>query len=708
MRAIVVVALFSLLAYSFCGIYFPLDTSKLGGPGDFDPYATIDWIVAKPMAELHQLPLWNRHVYTGMPLAGDAYVSFYNPAVVLPLMIFGSVNGAKVAVLLALAISGAGQYWLARVLGQNRVIALAGGVVGLSAGTLVARLASGFNLGQSLQHAWMAPTLAAFLLALRTQQPRWIAAAAVLYALLFHAGNLYLWIVLSFVLVLFVLGYAIDPYATPAGFRLRVRWRVLGAGAFAASLAALLDAVQGVPMLAFRALVSKPIDPYFRGTEPVLPTLFSFVVPDVSFWRNDLFGAIDLGWSIYYSYVGASVLVFLIVLVPLLWSRRSRDLLLLTGGIAISVAIASGRHTVVYELWKRWDLLRQLRYWSTATHTTTVLLIPLALAGAQYLWDWLDNHRGALDRLGPRLEWPALSPAHGHSGTAVRGDGGISEAGPGVWRVGVAYPLLLGALLLALWNAAVDPWRVNGRLWNTPPYNQAIDDAFAWLRQYDNGAYLVANNDNAFGSFATTAQVKYDMQVLNSVYPFKPTLRATPGAPDGGLFVATPKYIDGLRGGAAVPGARVLHEAGNVIIYQGPPGLPFSWVAAPERLPYGQSAGASALAEGTIAEAPARFDGPNRIVVDVPSSVPTQMTTLVVMQSWAPGWTARDAGGAAAGVHPAGGFLGIEHVRPGTRYELSFLPPSFVAGAVLSAIGVAGAAGLLALDLARWRRRNAA
>ena len=65
----------------------------------------------------------------------------------------------------------------------------------------------------------MALTLAAFIMALRTRRPAYVALASVLYALLFHAGNLYLWLVLSAVLLLFGAGYALtwDAHAAHAG-----------------------------------------------------------------------------------------------------------------------------------------------------------------------------------------------------------------------------------------------------------------------------------------------------------------------------------------------------------------------------------------------------------------------------------------------------------------------------------------------------------
>ncbi|MGH2355805.1 MAG: hypothetical protein ACRDJN_29705, partial [Chloroflexota bacterium] len=99
-----------------------------------------------------------------------------------------------------------------------------------------------------------------------------------------------------------------------------------------------------------------------------------------------------------------------------------------------------------------------------------------------------------------------------------------------------------------------------------------------------------------------------------------------------------------------------------------------------------------------VAEATARFDGPNRIVVQVPNGAPPALTTLVVMQSAFPGWSAKGTDGAPHAVGAAGGFLSVAGVRPGETYVLSFLPPSFVAGAALSALGLMAVAVLIWLE----------
>jgi hypothetical protein len=79
------------------------------------------------------------------------------------------------------------------------------------------------------------------------------------------------------------------------------------------------------------------------------------------------------------------------------------------------------------------------------------------------------------------------------------------------------------------------------------------------------------------------------------------------------------------------------------------------------------------------------------VLVDVPSDVPAgAMSTLVVMQTWWPGWHVHDVQGAgvAGPVRSAGGFLSVDGVRPGATYVFSYLPARFVIGAWLSVLGV--------------------
>jgi hypothetical protein len=721
-RLLLLLVLFGYLAYRYCGAYFPLDAHRVGGPGDFEPYSALDWVVAKTLREHHSLPLWNPYVHNGVPFIGDPYISFFNPFVVLPLFFFGPIDGAKVAVGCAVALAGLGQYWLSRVLGQGRAVSLVAGVVGLASGSLVAPAASGFSFGHTVQFAWIAPTIASFILAVRSPRPRAIALAAASYALLFHAGNLYYWLVTSGILAIIAAGYGIAVRTT--GTRgVRLEWRTLLGAAAVAGTAFLLVAPQAVPMLALRRYAEKPIDVAFRGTQPPLATLFNLVIPDPDYWKAEPLGATNLGWAVYYSYLGGGVFLLLLFLVPAILDRRGRDLPLLLLGFGVSLAWASARHTFMWEVWKRWDVMQQLRFWSTAMGVGTVLLIPLAMAGADYLWRRLAAHGPTLDRIGPRLVWCASASGAGDPGKAdgagtagalgkaataavatLSTESAVDAAAPvpdppiHAWSLGLLRVALWGALVALLLSVALDPWTTNRRLWNTRPYNVEGEAAFAWLRDHDQSAFGVWANQLIY-SFASAAQLRYELQAMDSVWPFEVRPVRTPRQPGDGLLVASPKYILTRRDAPPPANASLLKELDGITIYTAPPGLPFAFTVAAERLPYG-AAGATALAEGQIQEATARWDGPNRVVVQAPAGLPADPSALVVMQSWMPGWTAKDSRGATHTVRRAGGFLAIADARPGERYVLSFLPGSFIVGSALGTIGLA------ALALFAWADRQ--
>src|SRR5262249_50848307 len=158
-------------------------------------------------------------------------------------------------------------------------------------------------------------------------------------------------------------------------------------------------------------------------------------------------------------------------------------------------------------------------------------------------------------------------------------------------------------------------------------------------------------------------------------------LSRLPFAPEGGLLAAVPKYVLSSAERGPRQGTTVLYSAPGGLISVAPPGLPFAFVADPQHLPYGEAAGARAVADGLVVPAGARCDGPNQLVVRVPAARPGAATTLVVMQTWDPGWSAHTADGAGAATRLTGGFVGVDGVRPGQTYVLRFRSAPFVAGA---------------------------
>ena len=691
-----IVALFGLLTFRHMSIYFPLDGTKIAGPQDVQPYASMNWLVAKMLVERLELPLWNPYVYSGVPFIGDPYVSFFNPFVVLPFIFWGAVNGSKVALLIAVFISGIGQYWLNRILGQGRTIAIVAGVLGLTAGAISAKLASGITFNGALQHAWIAPTLASFILVLRTGRPRHIALAVACYVLLFQAGQLYYWIVVSAVLAVTALVYAIDW--RPTASRLpRLNVRALVSAACVGVLSAMVISVQTLPMLELSTLAFKPTDLQIRNTQPPLATLFNFVVPDVKYWVNTKQGAETFGLGTHYAYIGAGVFAFAFFVVPAFWRRPSRAMVAVAISTVLTVAWASMAYTFMADVWRRVSVLQSLRFWGIALAVTTPLIIALLLSGADYVWRRIAVWSSTPAAGGPAVVWRAGT--HGGGGS----DEVVTE--PRSWSVPLVPMVAWTVLLLFLWRIMADPWAVNKGLWTIPGYDNRIEEPLRLLRESDPSAFTIINDGTrVIQSYAMPPQIAYGIQVLNSVWLLRPGPVPTAGAPDGGVLVPAAKYVFTFGGAETPPDSKMFKQTRGGDVFLVPNALPFSFVVAPTLIPYGAAASGSAVQRGVVQAVEARFEGTNRLVVRMPASVPAGMTTLVVMQTRVSGWYVDSPSGTVPSAS-VGGFLGIENARPGATYVFRYMPASFVRGAWLSVVGVVATVILLVADLAGLRLR---
>jgi hypothetical protein len=85
----------------------------------------------------------------------------------------------------------------------------------------------------------------------------------------------------------------------------------------------------------------------------------------------------------------------------------------------------------------------------------------------------------------------------------------------------------------------------------------------------------------------------------------------------------------------------------------------------------------------------------------MPAGAPPPMTTLVVMQAAAPGWSFVGPDGQSKPAGNVGGYLAIPGARPGQEYTLRYLPASFVRGGLISVVGLVCVAGLCWLELRR-------
>jgi hypothetical protein len=706
-RLVVPVILFSALAYLYCWRYFPLNASMLGGPGDFEPHTATTWIMARELFERGRLALWNPFIGTGMPLLGSPYFAVLDPLVILPLGIYGPIDGPKVAIVISVALAGVGQYWLGRTLGHTHLVAAVAGVIGMAAGTLVARLSSGFAFELGIQHGWIAAVIGASVRLLNAPSRHGVVITAVCLAMLFLSGTPYYLVVIVAVLsVLTAARVAVLWFkrcTRPA--RTRDIVSCLGAMGAAALLAILLVAVQAVPLLALSSHVAKPNDLDLLGTQPPLITLLSFAISELTFWDNGAFDASNFGWRVHYSYIGATVLAFGLLAIPAIGVRRKWDLPALWLGALLALAWASARHTFIFELWRRIPALQQFRFWCVVAAVASVLLVAVCMSGADYALRSVMS--GQTEGWGPRFTWRLIEPSRSSPSLIGSGHGGT------IWNISLLRLVLLALLLVQLWRAMSDPWIVNQQMWHTLPYNDAPDVVLQQLRRADQSAYYVEAADNFLPGSALTGQVRNEILYLNSPNAFRLVVPPTPGAPNGGYLVPSPKYVVAPATAPLPTGALALIDLPQGKVFRAPEGLPLAFVVDPNSVPYGEQTGRDAIRLRQVREVAVRLESANSFIVDVPPDIATTQTTLVLMQAAAPGWVVIEEGRRQSASR-LGGMLSAVGIRAGGTYVFSYVPTSFLVGAGLSASGVIvllillfvpGEIGRRAVRHLRWARR---
>ncbi len=665
------------LAAGLFGAYFPLDETKAGGPGEFVSGVAIQWFVAHTVATQGELPLWNPFIRTGIPYIGNPYISILNPFVLVPLWLAGPVNGAKIAVVIACAMAGIGQYWLGRVVGQGRLASFAGGALGLSAGSFVIPVATGFSFAGPMQHALIGAVLASFLAYLRSPSMPRLVVAGTTSALMFFTGFLYYWIGIGVVLLIAAAGHLWERGARD--------WSAVGVNVSKALrpivaygvLVLALVSPSLIPLIDLMPYIEKPVDVTNSGTLPFLITLFGFVVPDKRMWMNGLWGASPLGWAIYYSYIGATVLVGIPASIYAIRMGRVRHATSLIIGFLAMIVLASIHKTVFAPLLDMFSFMQQFRFWGSLVAVATVVAIPLLMSGADWLWAIATGPSGAGDVRLPQWELRMVS---------------ATPTGPRELRVALSRVAVGGAVLWYCVASVADPWQTNRAIVTTPPWNAAEDEVFKWVRAQGQGPMAV-NAISMIYALASSSQQRHELQALDSVFPMK--LRPSRVANRDALWTA-PKFAITLPNAPTNPTMQLVRKFSGGWVYALPPGLPFAFVARDDAMPFGPEAvGARAVAEGNVVEASAHFDGPNRIVIAVPATVSwaqgpnRQVPRLVVMQGWMPGWRARGSAGGERVVTPVSEYLAIAEPRLGETITLEYLPTSYLVG---KAIGFAALA----------------
>ena len=328
---------------------------------------------------------WNNSTRGGSPAFVDQHGSMLHPIVMLTTLIWGVINGTKVALVVAFFFAGLAQWWLAKEMEVGRLPRVWSALIAVAGGHLAGKMELG-TFGIVLSMAMCSLVFPAFLALRRRGGRKAVVLLALTVASSLLAGQGYIQI-----------GLVASMLAVPilhfgSGERLR-RW--LEPYLIAAGLTVLLAAVYLVPLGHFLPNFVKDADPEFTTAQPLQYLPLNLVIDERDFYLNDSLDKFPYGY-LYTLFIGWTAVILAVV--GLAWTKkedRSRN-----GYLAAVICIEFLIGSAVVLKWgvKLLPALGGIRHPSLIAG----LAVPPILAFAAYGLDRLLKH-----------PWPSLSLSYG-------------------------------------------------------------------------------------------------------------------------------------------------------------------------------------------------------------------------------------------------------------------------------------------------------
>ena len=222
--------------------------------------------------------LWNGYSNGGSPAFADIHGNVLHPLVIIPVLIWGGLNGTKVALVCGFAMAGLAQWGVARALRLGRLARLWSAALAVVGGHLAGRMEDGvfpllfataavsMVLGPGIELALTAKRRAAIGFAF-----------ALALAILSTQG--YLLLGLAFCIL-----PAFAVFLPDSKLHIKPIWKEF---ALALGLALLLSGIFWVPLVHVWPQFAKDADPNFRSAQPIEYAVLNLVIRDVSFFRSD-------------------------------------------------------------------------------------------------------------------------------------------------------------------------------------------------------------------------------------------------------------------------------------------------------------------------------------------------------------------------------------------------------------------------------------
>lgn len=314
------------------------------------------------------IPLWNPLMRQGEPLIESPFSYVLNPFMTAPVLVWGAVVGAKIAVLLHFAIMAVGGWTLAYALGLGGGARMFLALVLGGSGSMAGMIGEGFYQ-MSLSQAYLPWLFAGVIGTLRRDERVWPALLAVAGALLLFAGTY--WHALPAALV----GGGVVIAHPPTRTRLA---RLAAAGAMLLGL----SAVRVLPQIVHHAYVWHPAADLEDTVYPFSLVARAYFVPQV------VTGLESFGYSIYYHYILPPTFALAVLPGVLLALRRlARVILPAAVGVLVLTVWAQEGTPVLKAVYSTITFISEWRFTGRVMAVGAIWLAVLAAIGLdELLW----------------------------------------------------------------------------------------------------------------------------------------------------------------------------------------------------------------------------------------------------------------------------------------------------------------------------------
>lgn len=669
-RGIVAVELGVILAVGlrFVHPFLRFDDSIAPGGHEFEGNAGWLGVARDALLTYRELPLWNHYLGTGLPYLADPFSHLFSPLALIPGLVLGAADGPRLAVTLTIVAAGLGQYYLARVLGLSAAARVIASLVYMMNGQMMARFEFGhYDFG--LAYPYLPLSYALLIQTLRTARGVvYPMLAGLSVAGLLFAGNVYYFVFTLPGLGLTAAFYLVEDRRSLSFLAGKV-WRAATAGLWSLGF----SAIQWAPWFASRDLISKDPDPFLKGSPTVLGSLKTLFTSDRTYYTTDAGGMTAGLIHEYYAYIGA-LLIPLFILSPLaLLAGWKRGYLLAVTLFILYVLWASAAHspfTYVYQAFPRLYDFRQTSRQMGLAMPFAALLAAFGVDGA--LW---------LCKQAVRL-------------VAVRAAAAPTFAGNA---------LGLAAVAVYGWFAVGDVFETNQEHYGFARTNPVHRDIGAWLKSDEDRPFLFELPDGAGG-----VPLPFQQDGLKKSRPSwgwrLKGMEATVG-PDTRrtLLLPAPRYLVTLGTRPERDDARLVAIKQDRLIWRledAPPYAGFVRLSEasehPEAFEAPPPGGWAPWPFQDVATAYGRWPSVNQ--VEVRGAPGPWHDTLLVLESYVPGWRLEVDGRRVGRVRNIGGLIAADAL-PGAHTYLFVFDPAYARRGV--AITLATIAAALAALL--WR-----